>query len=60
MAQFTIVFMKELLNAMKDGGITFNQKESHVQHPVREFLLFYQVGVKRDMKRKINLIYLKE
>jgi len=52
-----IVSMKELLNDMKASGITFNQLESHVQHPVREFLLFYQSGLKREMKRKINIIF---
>jgi len=28
-----------------------------IQHPVREFLLFYQAGLKREMKRKINVIF---
>jgi hypothetical protein len=52
-----IVSMKELLSDMKAGRIAFNQKESHVQHPVRDFLLLYQAGLKREMRRKVNVIF---
>ncbi|WP_160725123.1 DUF7830 domain-containing protein [Bacillus sp. USDA818B3_A] len=52
-----IVSMKELLSVMKASGITFNQNDSHIQHPVEEFLLFYQVGLRRDLKRKVNVIF---
>ncbi|WP_423800706.1 hypothetical protein [Neobacillus sp. SAB-20_R2A] len=53
-----IVSMKELLSDMKAGEITFNQIDSHVEHPVKEFLLFYQAGLKREMRRKVNIIFL--
>ncbi|MEH7304205.1 hypothetical protein [Neobacillus drentensis] len=52
-----IVSMKVLLSDMNASGITFNQKDSHIQHPVKEFLLFYQERLKREMKRKVNVIF---
>jgi hypothetical protein len=52
-----IVSMKELLSDMKANQIIFTQKESHVQHPVKEFLMFYQAGVKKELKMKVNIIF---
>jgi hypothetical protein len=53
-----IVSLKELLCDMKASGIIFNQKDSHVQYPVKEFLIFYQAGLKRELKRKVNVIFI--
>ncbi len=41
-----VVSLEELLKDMKAGGITFNQSDTHVKHPVKDFLVFYQVGLK--------------
>lgn len=51
------VSMNKLLSDMKDFGITFNQKDSNVQYLVKEFLYFYQTGLKKDLKRKINITF---
>lgn len=52
------VSMKKLLNQMRETGITFNQKDSIVQYPVKEFLVFYQSALKKDLKKKIEIIFL--
>jgi hypothetical protein len=52
------VSMKKLLNEMKAFGLTFNQKDSLVEYPVKEFLKFYQIELKKDLKRKINITYI--
>lgn len=52
-----IVSMAELLRDMKAVGITFNQKDSYIEHPVKDFLLFYQRGLKRELKKKLNIIF---
>ncbi|SDN87444.1 hypothetical protein [Bacillus sp. OK048] len=52
-----IVSMKKLLNDMRDFGITFNQKDSNVQYPVKDFLNFYQTGLKKELKKKVNITF---
>jgi hypothetical protein len=49
--------MKKLLNEMNAFGLTFNQKDSLVEYPIKEFLKFYQIELKKDLKRKINITY---
>jgi hypothetical protein len=51
------VSLKKLIYEMKDFGITFNQKDSIVQYPLKEFLIFYQTGLKKDLKKKINITF---
>lgn len=51
------VSMNNILSDMKDFGITFNQKDSNVQYPVKEFLNFYEIGLKKVLKRKINITF---
>ncbi|MCM3694611.1 hypothetical protein [Neobacillus niacini] len=52
------VSMKKLLSDMKDFGITFNQKDSNVQYLLKGFLTFFQMGMKKDLKKKINITYM--
>jgi hypothetical protein len=52
------VSINKLLNDMRDYGITFNQKDSNVLYLVKEFFAFYQTGLKKDLKRKININYI--
>ena len=52
------VSMKKLLNEMRESGLSFNQKDSIVQYPVKEFLVFYQSALKKDLKKKIEIIFL--
>jgi hypothetical protein len=52
------VSLKKLLNEMRESGITFNQKDSIVQYPVKEFFVFYQLALKKDLKKKIEIIFL--
>ncbi|QCJ41177.1 hypothetical protein FAY30_04285 [Bacillus sp. S3] len=52
-----IVSMAELLRDMKAGGIIFNQKDYYIENLLKEFLLFYQRGLKREMKKKVNIIF---
>jgi hypothetical protein len=51
------VSMKKLIMDMKDYGITFNQKDSNVQYPIKEFFSFYQRELKKDLKTKINITF---
>jgi hypothetical protein len=46
--------MKKLLSEMREPGITFNQKDSIVQYPVKEFLVFYQSALKKNLKKKLD------
>lgn len=50
--------MNMLLNDMKASGLTFNQKDTNVIYPVKEFLGFYEKELKRDLKTKIKITYL--
>jgi hypothetical protein len=52
------VSMTKLLYEMREAGISFNQKDAIVQYPVKEFLVFYQSALKKDLKRKIEIIFL--
>jgi hypothetical protein len=52
------VSMKKLIKDMKDSGITFNQKDPIVQYPIKEFFLFYQRELKKDLKDKINITFI--
>lgn len=50
--------MQKLINEMRASGLTFNQKESNVQYPVKDFLVFYQSALKKDLKKKIDITFM--
>jgi len=52
------VSMGKLLTDMRGYGLIVNQKDSNFQYPVKGFLAFYQIELKKDLKRKINITYL--
>jgi hypothetical protein len=51
-----VVSLQTIIGYMKNIGVTFNQNDRLVKHPIKAFLLFYQKTVKAELKRKIELI----
>jgi hypothetical protein len=51
-----VVSLQTLISYMKKTGVSFNQNEKLVKHPIMDFLVFYQKTLKLELKRKIELV----
>jgi hypothetical protein len=55
--EYISVSMKKLIADLKATGISFNQNENLIQHPLKNFLMFYQKELKKDLKQVINISF---
>lgn len=51
-----VVPLDKIIDYMKSAGISFNQNDSLVTYPIKEFLEFYKKTLKVELKKKIELI----
>jgi hypothetical protein len=53
--EYLIVSIIVLLQYMKNSGVSFNQKDKLVQHPIKTFLEFYVKTLNTELKKKVHL-----
>jgi len=51
------ISLPKVVNALKQEGINFNQKDELIQYPIKAFLTYYQKELKKDLKLTIPISY---